>query len=74
MIYVNQQTIYELALNMGDFTTIEMTYRAHRDLDHGHISSTYRMISKLVKWGLVERVGRRKPPGEQWQTVWRAVQ
>lgn len=74
MTYVNQQTIYELALNMGDFTTAEMTYCAHRDLDHGHISSTYRMLSKLVKWGMVERVGRRKPPGEQWQTVWRAVQ
>lgn len=74
MTLVNQGLILEHARAMGEFTTKEIAYRVHRDLDHGHITSTYRMLAKLTKWKMVERVGRRKDEGSQWQTVWRAVQ
>lgn len=74
MTLVNQDTVLEYAKTMGEFSTIQMAYRAYGDLTNNHLSATHRMLMRLLKWGFIEKLPRRKDEyNTQPQTYWRAA-
>lgn len=75
MTLVNQDLILETAMNMGEFSTMQMAFKVYGDLHYNHLSAVHHKLQTLCNRGFVEKVGKRKDQhSNQPQTYWKAIQ